>query len=555
MTLAFDIWKLLAGVAIFLLGMFFLEEALAQLGGRSFKLFLKKHTSNRFKAILGGAVVTAVLQSSSVVNLMVLAFTGAGIIKMRQAIAVILGANLGTTVSSWIIATAGFQFNIESFALPVIAVGGVMMVFSDKESRWYHWSRFLFGFGFLFLGLGFIRTGMEEAVRGADLGALMQQPAILFILAGLVMTTLVQSSSATVAIVLSALHANAITLFAGMAVVLGSEVGTTIKLILASVKGIAVKKRVALGNFLINCVTVTLFGLLLVPINLFITETVGMKDPLLSLVFFQSLINLAGIAIFYPVLGNFGRFLEKRFTSDENETLFIHKIKTSETELALTALEKETQHLLYHVSGLALSAFDKKLILHDALRFNREFESKSVIGKYDFIKQLHGDIHLFSIRLQGFVKSGEVSARIAQLIASSRNAMYAAKNIKDAWPDTEQLKKSSNDLKYEYYRRSGDRVAQVCGSAVSLLAGQAGPDDLAALTAIYRQAQAGYRHNLEEIYQQGRMQSLSEIEFSTIVNFNREIFTFEKSVVFALKDYLLTPEQANQFDELPGFIR
>jgi phosphate:Na+ symporter len=555
MPLAPDIWKMLAGIAIFLLGMNFLEDGLRQLAGRPFKLFLKKHTSSKLKAILGGAIVTAVLQSSSIVNLMVLAFTGAGVIKMQNALAVILGANLGTTISSWIIATVGFQFNIESFALPIVAIAGVVMIIVNKESRWFHWCKFLFGFGFLFLGLGFIRAGMEELVQQFDLSILEKQPAIVFVVAGLAITSLIQSSSATVAIVLSALHVEAISLFAAMAIVLGSEIGTTLKLIIASVKGLAVKKRVALGNLLFNSIVVVIILILLKPINGFISNTIGFNDNLLALVFFQTLINLSGIILFYPFLEMFGKFLERRFVDSDNETLFIHKVKVGDTELAVAALEKETQHLIYHVAGLAFAAFEKKQTPVPQLQFSKGFESKTLLEKYEYVKQIHGEVQQFSFQLQRSDISKEISFRIGQLITSFRNAMYAAKNIKDALPDIDQLKKSSNDLKYDFYRRTSDHVAGFFDNINEILASGNAESYFEKLRTIYTSAQADYKNTMEEIYQKGMLETLTEIEFSTVVNFNREIFTLEKSIVFSLKDYLLTEEQANYFDELPGFIR
>src|SRR5574338_653367 len=200
-----DKWKMLAGVAIFMLGMNFLEDGLSHLIGRPFKLFLKKQTSNRIKAVAGGTIAAGILQSSSVVNLMVLAFVGTGVIGMKNALAIILGANLGTTISSWIVATIGFQFSIENFALPLTGIFGILMMLSDKESRFRHWCQMILGFSFLFVGLNFIREGFENAVLHLDLGRLNQQPAILFVLAGFLITAVIQSSSATVAIVLSAL--------------------------------------------------------------------------------------------------------------------------------------------------------------------------------------------------------------------------------------------------------------------------------------------------------------------------------------------------------------
>lgn len=122
MSASFDIWKMLAGVAFFLLAMNFMENALRLLAGRRFKLFLKTQTTSNVKAIGGGAIVTGLLQSSSIVNLLVLSMVGAGIVKMENALALMLGSNLGTTLNSWIVVTLGFNFNIESVVMPVVGI-------------------------------------------------------------------------------------------------------------------------------------------------------------------------------------------------------------------------------------------------------------------------------------------------------------------------------------------------------------------------------------------------------------------------------------------------
>ena len=162
MNESLNLWEALAGVAVFMLGMRFLEESLQAMAGRKFKLFLKRNTADRLRAVAGGTVVTAVLQSSSVVNLLVLAFVGASLLTMQNALAVILGANLGTTISNWVIATVGFSYQISDFAYPLTGVAGITMALAKSESRLYQWSRFLLGMSFIFLGLAFIRSGIEE---------------------------------------------------------------------------------------------------------------------------------------------------------------------------------------------------------------------------------------------------------------------------------------------------------------------------------------------------------------------------------------------------------
>jgi phosphate:Na+ symporter len=430
-----DIWKMLAGVAIFLLGIRFLEESLQELAGRRFKLFLKKQTENKIKAISGGAIVTAVLQSSSVVSLMVLAFVGAGIIHMQNALAIILGANLGTTISNWIVALIGFKVNIENIALPITGVAGLGYVIFGKSSPLHNWSRFLLGFSFLFVGLGYIKTGIEGIVQHVDLSRYEHSPVIIFFLIGFIITTIIQSSGATMAITLSALYAGAINLHDSMAITLGSEVGTTIKLFIASIKGSAVKKRVALGNFLINIITVSLVLIFLLPVNRLITGVIGIKDNLIALVFFQSLINVFGIILFYPLLNTLGRFLEKRFISADDETMFIHKVDVKEPSTALDALDKETSHFIEVVCMYVLACFEIHEIRQREIKLNKRFIDHDIFEKYEYIKFLYGEIHSYYIQIQKTTTDKEDVEKLDRLMSSVRNAMYAAKSFKDALPD------------------------------------------------------------------------------------------------------------------------
>ena len=128
------IFKLFAGIGLFLFAMYLLEDSLKNLSGRNFKRFLQRITQTRLGAVTGGAIVTGILQSSSMVSLMVLAFVGAGVFTMKNALAIILGANLGTTLTSWLVATLGFKMNIEVAAYPAVFVGGLLLIlFSNRK--------------------------------------------------------------------------------------------------------------------------------------------------------------------------------------------------------------------------------------------------------------------------------------------------------------------------------------------------------------------------------------------------------------------------------------
>lgn len=551
MELSFDIWKILAGVAIFLLGMNMLEEALQQLAGRPFKLFLRKHTQHKLKAIGAGAVVTALLQSSSIVNLMLLAFVGSGIIQMQNGLAMMLGSNIGTTFTSWIVATIGFEFNIENFALPVTGIAGIAMVLLNKHGKWFLLSKFFFGFSFLFVGLNFMKTAVEEMVKQTDLSRFNEYPVLLFLLIGILITALIQASSATIALVLAALHANAIELEPAMAIVLGAEVGTTIKLLLASAKGIPAKKQVALGNFLMNTIISLLLVFFLNPISLFINETLGVKNHVLALVVFQTLVNIISIIIFYPFLNPFGKFLAARFTKNSDETLFIHKIKPTETELALQAMQKETHHFLQLIIAYSKHIYELK----PEQKNGNEFYKKTPEEKYEFIKHLHGEILEFYVRMQSNQAQPEDEARFQLLISSVRNGMYAAKSLKDAWHDILILKNSSNDKKFAYYEESRKRTDHFITNIGQLLSAKEPQSNADVLIALYREMIKGYTDELRHLYKQGTIDHLSETEISTIINYNRELYTAYKSLLLAVKDMLLPEKEAAAFEELPGFIR
>ena len=202
----FNSWEFIAGLGIFLFGMLQMEDAIKSLAGRSFKLFLRKHSKSKLKGILSGAGVTAILQSSSVVSLIVLAFVGAGAIHLKQAIAMVFGANLGTTITGWLVAMVGFKVDIELLAFPLIGVGSLMMVMLTRKDKWKHLGKAFLGLGFLFLGLEFMKTSLGHLADNLDLAPFVDYPPVVFLIIGVVLTAIIQSSSASMVITLSALY-------------------------------------------------------------------------------------------------------------------------------------------------------------------------------------------------------------------------------------------------------------------------------------------------------------------------------------------------------------
>ncbi|MEP2668764.1 MAG: Na/Pi symporter [Cyclobacteriaceae bacterium] len=555
MQFFYDLSMMGAGIGLFLLGTNFLEESLSKLAGRSFKVFLKTQTNNKFKAVASGALVTAVLQSSSVVSLMVLAFVGSGVLAMQNALSVILGANIGTTLTSWIVATLGFKINIESIAYPLVGVCGIAMTLFRSEQRAFHWSKFLFGFGLLFIGLSFMKSGFEEIALGFDFSLLSNYPLIVFVLAGFVLTSLIQSSSATVAITLTALNSEAIALLPAMAMVLGSEVGTTIKLLIASVNGIAAKKRVAFGNFIYNTFIIILVLITLKPINSFIVNVANIQDELLALVVFQSGINVLGVILFFPFINGFGRLLNNMFVGNGEGVKYITSVQASTGgELALEALVKETGRFILMVIDFVSDSFDLK-VRRKSGQIGDHYNDKSVSEKYAYLKQVHGEMHAYAVKFNKTGLNSEELEFLDRLNASIRNSMFAAKSIKDSQLDIQQFKNSSNDVKYQIYAHRGEELSKFYDKISALLLKPKGFNAFEDMVDIYHVIQKGYTEELNNLYKEGTDFNLTDVEISTLINFNREIYNSYKAMVWAVKDYLLDKEQSQYFGELPGFIR
>ncbi len=318
-------------------------------------------------------------------------------------------------------------------------------------------------------------------------------------------------------------------------------------------KGIAAKKQLAVGNFLMNLSISLLLVFFLTPITAFITNVLAVKNTVLSLVVFQTMVNIIGIILFYPFLNPLGKFLAARFTNQNEETQFIHKIKPVETELALQAMFNETKYFLQLIIGYCNHIFELK-VGHQ--HNNEDFYKKTPEEKYELIKHLHGDILEFYVKMQSGHLQQDDDVKFQQLISSVRNGMYAAKSLKDAWNDIKTLKNSSNDKKFSYYGESRTRTSHLLDEISQALAAKEATQQTAdALIQLYNEMISGYTDELSHLYKQGTIDHLNETEISTIINYNRELYTAYKSLIIAAKDLLLNEKEAAAFDELPGFIR
>lgn len=553
-----SIFKLLAGIGLFLFAMYLIEEALKNLSGRNFKLFLQRTTKNKISAASGGALVTAVLQSSSMVSLMVIAFVGAGVFTMKNALAIILGANFGTTIGSWLVATLGFEMNIEVIAYPAVLLGGLFIILFGKRKVFKYSAYFLFGFGLLFIGLSFMKTAMEAQVKVFDFSQYKDMPPIIFLFIGFIITLLVQSSSVTMALTLSALHVGAINFPSAAAIVLGSETGTTMKILLSAIGGSSTKKRVVFGNFLFNFLITILAFIFLHPILNLITDKFKITNPLIELVTFSSIINLFSIVLFLPLLDIFVKFLE-RFFKDTNDhaSAYIANANIDDPETALDLFKRETDFFIHNSILFNLEIFD---INSDFAQENEEFNkininnkyfSKSVDEKYDFMKQLQGELQSFYLELRGKLQNGQDS-QLNQLNSSIRSALYSIKCLNDIKRNIDNLQQSSKTLKFNFFVTKKTETTNLYSQLNSVLKNKKN-GNFKTLEVIFKTIEKSYTQTLNEFYKQASLTPIEDIEITTIINFNREVFTSNKAMLMAIKDFIFDEKQAEEFNSIPVY--
>ncbi len=303
------------GIGVFLLGMVLLTEGLRAMAGRSLRRGLARFTGGRISSVVSGAVATTLVQSSTATTMTTIGLVAAGLLPMVNAVGVILGANLGTTTMAWIVAYFGLKLDISAIAMIAVALGALMRLLG--RGRVGVAGLPLAGFGLLFVGIGFMQSAMAGLADVVDLGRISTGSfggLLLLVLIGAVMTVVMQASGAAVAATLTALAAGAIGLEQAAALVIGQNIGTTPKALLASLGATAPARRTAWAHVVFNIGT-GVVALAILPLFLAAaTASVGGRaesDPAITLAVFHTFFNLLGVALVLPWLGTFTQLVSK----------------------------------------------------------------------------------------------------------------------------------------------------------------------------------------------------------------------------------------------------
>ena len=357
-----DVNIIIAGIAIFLIGMLFMEDGFKLFTGGMLEKILERSTNNLPKSIGIGFLTTSIVQSSSLISVIIISFLSAELISLSGAIGVIFGSNIGTTTTAWIVSSFGVKISISKYAMPMLIFGVIFHFNKSKSIQGF--GKVLIGLGFVFLGIAYMKDGFEVFQGNLDLSQYVADGFLgifIFILLGAIATILIQSSSATMALIITALVSGQIDYTQSLALAIGANIGTTVTAVIGALASNYNGKRLAVAHFIFNIITALIAIIFLNQLAqlvdyLAVHINISEDNYAMKLALFHTIFNLIGVLTISPFTSLLVKFLEKLFIPVENQS----KAKYLDNEVikssapALTALKKEIEHL-YENTTLLLS--------------------------------------------------------------------------------------------------------------------------------------------------------------------------------------------------------
>jgi phosphate:Na+ symporter len=535
----------ISGLGILLLAMKMLETSLAGLGEGHLRRGLEQFTRTPLHGVLLGTIATAILQSSSIVGLMTMAFVGAGVLPLRNAIGVVLGANLGTTFTGWLVALVGFKVDLAQFYVLMLGFGGLLSVWGKEGSRLNQWGSFVLAFGFLLFALVLMKDSIVFVIDLVDVAVLRNQPLLLFYLFGVVLTAIIQSSSATMMITLSAMSAGILDLGMAAALVIGSKLGTTSTLVLGSIKGSVVKRQMAIISVLFNLI-VSLGSFLCLPLLvMFVIDVLQVTDPLFELVSIFSLTSLAGIVLFLPFVDKLQAMAEKLVPLPPRHELTIMQVSTEVPAASLAAVEQDVRNLM--TASVLLNAW-RLGILQTREASRKVMLDETAQSSYAELKNQENQLSDYLMELQRVELEPAQVQRVQQMLVCIRDCLYSTKAVKDVESDLVRFRLESGVEVKGFIDQLLRSVEALYGKGLELLEadGSVNTEDFKAMRESVRKSHAD--SNLA-IYHLIDQRGFRHDRASSALNINRELLISAHSLINALEHFLLPGEHAHTVSE------
>ncbi len=462
----------IGGLAVFLFGMKIMSEGLQKVAGPKMRKTLSVMTGNRFSGVLTGFFVTCAVQSSSATTVMLVGFVHAGLVTLTQSIGVIMGANIGTTFTGWLVALIGFKFKITVLAFPAVAIGFFVRFLKSRTLT--EWGEFLIGFGILFLGLDFMKDAVEHLRESEALLVFVGNARadvigwrLITVGIGTAVTLLVQSSSATMAITMTLAAQGIIGLETACALVIGENIGTTVTANLAAISASTSAKRAARAHFVFNMFGATWAILLFMPffsfIELIVPGDVSAEGGLLSqaaiaarLAMFHSVFNVINTLLFLPFtrqLAWVASKLAKRESDAKQGLVFIDPSFVGMPPTAIHAARSELNRMLEEVESMLqrvlmlISSPDKKL----------GKVAEAIAASEEIVDNLEKEITAYLVNVSRL----EVSDRQSREIAGIINASHDLERIGDHCEVLLRLLRRAYDEKYQFSEEAINEAVEI----------------------------------------------------------------------------------------------
>ena len=488
----YEILQLIGALGVFLFGMKVMSDALLKLAGNKMRSILATMTSNRFLGILTGFFITSVIQSSSATTLMVVSFSNAGLLTLTESISVIMGANIGTTITAWLITILGFKVSMSAIALPLVGFG-FAFTFAKKDQT-KNIGGFIIGFALLFIGLQFLKEAMpdiksnpeilEFLSRYTDLGYLS---ILLFLLIGTVLTVVIQSSSATMALTLIMTAEGWIPFEMAAAMVLGENIGTTITANLAAIVANYQAKRTARAHLIFNVIGVVWMLVLFYPFLKLISWMsikFGSESPYgsalaipVAISLFHTTFNVINTFLLVWFVNPIARFVERIVPEkidpgksvDEPKFLTEGALKYPET--AIATLIKESKYLfknaVFEIVAHALNIHRQDI--KSDLKLKKVIKKSNILFETDIrefyttrIKHIYGEIIKFATKSQSTLSLNEFqNNEIAEIKVANRRMVEIIKDVNELSRNITLYLNSENKHIKKEYDKLRKRLAKV----------------------------------------------------------------------------------------------
>ncbi len=556
-----DFQEIAAGVAIFLFGMLMLEDGFRLFSGGFLESALQKATGSVPKALGFGIVTTTIMQSSSLVSVITISFLSAGLISLLAGVGIIFGANIGTTTGAWLVAGFGLKVKISAYAMPMLAIAIVLVFQKNKYLRGA--GLVLAGLGFLFLGIHYMKEGFEAFKDQFDLTRFAMTGfagLVVYTLIGAAATVVMQSSHATMTLIITALAAGQISYENALALAIGANIGTTITAIIGSLTANYQGKRLALAHLIFNVVTAGVALVFIGPIRMsvdFVSAGIGIPDTdyTLKLAVFHTIFNVLGVAIMLPLLGRLIAYLEKAIeqpAEDLSKPRYLSEAVDEFPQTIEIAIRREVKHLydnavelIVHGLNLHQSELYETADVAATVKASRTPIDIDIDERYEArVKTLYAAIVEFTTRVGSKDLPEDVMDEIYNMRDVSERIVRAVKAVKHLRRNATQYTERPQGVITDLYNVLRSEIARILVEIRKL--DQTDPEDRTSLWLDQErvQVESDAQATNSAIETLIRDRSLDPLKATSFLNDSNYAYSAMRDLLGAAKAYYIETEDA-----------